>query len=235
MDRVEGGTAKVVDAIADLFSAQIQLLLLRFCAVPMVGDLVRAALPSECKEATEEHDKVINRGLMDVLNTGHRVPGPGEWKPAQQYLAQLPLAFGGLGLGSAAEIRGAAFAASFAACHDAIVGNEPLRRLMGWASPVGAQGESLSGSGESGGPGPGPPVPQQVANATEAAPQLERPVGGQGALGGRRSAVGLGSSGSGPRLSAGDSSSSRTTSVRPISPSSAVGTGAGWVKHRFVA
>ena len=140
LESVREKHAALLDRIPCVPHVQSAWLLLLLCAQPRCNYLLRVLPPGDTGGFAERHDRAVARCLGRLLG------GQGEPLVLPELAlrrAQLPLRFGGLGLGSAAASRVAAHWASWADSMLVIGARHPriLARLRpGLADPHGALG-----------------------------------------------------------------------------------------------
>lgn len=107
--RVQNKTGPLIKELAAMGDVQTRLLLLRFCAVPVTNHMLRMSPPAYTATACKIHDAQVKKAVESVLTFGGRVLDTLPWQRAV-----LPMRLGGMGLTSATETAGIAYAASLA-------------------------------------------------------------------------------------------------------------------------
>jgi hypothetical protein len=112
-----GPRVRVIDSLAQPNSAQIKMALLRYCAVPLAGHMLRTTHPQHTSAAAQQHDLDILDAFKRIVNT----PVGEVFSPAVVAQIQRPVKLGGFGMASAAKAVEAAYIASVAATHKAVL------------------------------------------------------------------------------------------------------------------
>jgi hypothetical protein len=112
-----GPRIKAIHSLVQPNSAQVKMALLRYCAVPLAGHMLRTTHPRNTQRAAERHDRDILEAFRRIVNAGP------EEEFGAKVVAQIqrPVKLGGFGMASAAKAAAAAYVASVAATHKAVL------------------------------------------------------------------------------------------------------------------
>lgn len=139
VQETSGPRVRAIDSLKLSNTAQFKLALLRYCAVPLAGHMLRTTHPYLTGAAAEAHDGDIIDSFRRILNA------PREEVFTPEVIAQIqrPVKLGGLGLSSAAKAAEAAYVASVVSTHKQVLEIPFIAKLLGipHAPPVVASRE----------------------------------------------------------------------------------------------
>ena len=122
MEKVQGGTSPLVEALKDMEHLQSHFKLLEFCAGPKAQFMLRLANPNHTGDAARLHDKLMAEALEELLQQ--------TLSRRMEEVLVLPQRMGGGGFPRATDMATPAYLASSAAAYSTLKTNQHVGKLI---------------------------------------------------------------------------------------------------------